>query len=223
MRWMATITLLLLTSVPLLAQGPDIDDLLEALFADNLNTVAKHLPEALEQAILSLSPSDRQEIAHRFLMANSLKQQGLELVRSESPNALVDVYLAGHPNADESLAQIVVERHICDGAESMLRLRIVEARGDRRLEIWMRRVEGEWRVYEITPPGSDSKIDYDSEEYIDKIRNMHAYENEQSAINSLGMYHTAIETYAEVSFDNAPPASLSRLASSEGVSADEDG
>ncbi len=197
MRRLAWLLLgMVLGALPASAQYPEVDALLEAFFAKDLATVARHLPPSLEKSLSELPPKERGPIEKEFLLAQKLNRDGMKITRANDGQVLVAIENA--PAMGETV-EIVLDRRISDGAEAVLRLRArgKEDRTERydRFEIWMRYVDGEWRIYEAQPVSSE-RVNLENPELLERLRHSSSFANEASAVGALRTYNTAFITYA---------------------------
>jgi hypothetical protein len=217
MRAWVVLTITLFLAIPSTAQtGGDLDALLDAFYSRDLDTVARYVPEPLENALLQSSEEQKRSIASRVLYAESMKLEGLEAARDESGQSFLVVRRMQDPS--QVVSRVTLLKHICDGTESLLRFEVWnEFGGLFAFEVWMRFAEGRWRVYEIQRPGSNDRISLDSEELVERIRKPQVFSNEQKAVLALRNYARSIEAFIEI--NGMLPASLDRLAPKN----DEDG
>ncbi len=197
--------------VPAWAQYPEVDALLEAFFAKDLSVVGKHLPPALEKSFSQLSPFDRASIEKELLLAEKMKRESLNVVRGDGGEVLLTVNNPSEPS--HKPVEISLEKRLSDGAESVLRLKVhseEQGKPDEAFTLWMRFVEGEWRLYEAQSP-SGEKINLDDPGLLDRVSSSRLHANEASAIGSLRTLNTAAVTYASTYPDVGFPPSLEVL------------
>ncbi len=198
--------------VPAWAQYPEVDALLEAFFAKDLATVARHLPPSLEKSLSELPPTDRASIEQELLIAEKMKRERLRAVRGNGGEVLLTVNNPSEPS--DQPVEISLEKRLSDGSESVLRLKVhgeeQPGKPDEAFTLWMRFVEGEWRLYEAQFP-SGEKINLDDPGLLDRVSNSRLHANEASALGGLRTLNVAAVTYASTYPDVGFPPSLEVL------------
>ncbi len=197
MRRLGRLLIILILAVPAVAQYPEVDALREAFFATDLATVARHLPPALAKAISDLTALERAALEKDFLVAEKLKREGITV----TPVSGAEVLATIEPGPEGKLdpVEVLLEKRLSDGGESVLRLRARSKSGRTGvagvITVWMKYLEGEWRVYELQSPDGE-KINLDDSEFLDRIKSSGLNANEASAVGSLRTLNTAAVTYA---------------------------
>ena len=193
--------LLLATLITLTVQGfsqssPELDALEEIFFAKDIATVAKHLPPEMEKALLSLSPVARAAVAKEILIGEKIKREGGKVTRLTTGADLLLVEEI-QPDRRSETARLILDRRISDGTETFLRIREGEREyRDIRLELWMRYVDGEWRIYEFE--GLGTSIDLSDPARARRYRNPVGFENETSASSRLRNFFYEMRHYRSV-------------------------
>lgn len=183
-------------SCGLAQSSPELDALEELFFAKDVATVAKHLPPEMEKALLSLSPVARAAIAKEILIGEKINREGGKITRLTSGADLLLVEKF-QPDRRTDVVRLILDRRISDGTEAFLRIRNGEhEHREMRLELWMRYVEGEWRVYELE--GLGMSIDLSDPARARKYRNPTGFENETSASSRLRDFFYEMRHYGTV-------------------------
>ena len=150
---------------PCFGQSAEVDALAEAFFAKDVKTMLQHLPPELADAFAKASPQKQQMIASRMMFRRQVEKEGTKFTRPESgPSLVVEPPVRGEEVERERI-EISLDKKMSDGNETMLRFRMKSTRdeelslGNAAAIIWMRYVDGEWRVYEIEGDGRSIKLD----------------------------------------------------------------
>jgi hypothetical protein len=216
--------LLMFTSTCLAQGGPELDALLDAFFAKDLNAVMIHLPLELAKAVASGAPEVQRRVAEAFLIRQQAERQGVKFIRPDSgPVLVVEEPSHGQEESEPKRSELYLDKRMTDGNETMLHFRAkspYETDRSQTITVWMRYVEGQWRVYEIEFTRDGLKLD--DPKLLEKGEASREAANEASAVGSLRTLNTAVITYAATYQDIGAPAAISALAG-EGGSADRAG
>ena len=222
LAWLLTV-FLVLVSPGVSQSSPEVDGLLDAFFAKDVDTVLKHLPPSVQEAFKKLSPQKRERVGRELLVSEKIRSEGENVRRSEDPSilALVESRAGG-------VRDFVLEKRISDGSESVLWIALrdraqQENREDRPQEenrqevaqITLRYVDGEWRVYEVRSPDSRNVTNLDDPGLIKKLADSDQRMNEASAVGTMRTYVTALTTYAVTYPDIGYPLKLDALGVNE--------
>jgi len=201
---------------PAFAQsGPELDALLDAFFAKDLNSLSHHLPPPLEEVVKNLSPDSRQELAPRYLLAQQGREQGGIFTRPDTGAVLAMDRTSRGDNSATEHVEVYLDKYLTGGGESMLRFRMrhpgQERPWDREspLTVWMRFTEGDWRIYELDVDGREIRLD--DPQYLAYLQRPRPSANEESAIGSLRTINTAAVTYSATFPEVGFPESLEVL------------
>ncbi len=197
MRRRAWFVAMLLGSLPALGQHyPEVNALLDALFAKDLPSVAKHLPPALQKTLSDLPPPLQAVVAQEFLLAQKWRREGMKITRLETGDPLFVTEREAEDGRQQT--EYSLDRRVSDGYQAVLWLRARYSGGfDSAIEIWMRYEEGEWRVFEILPrPVWRVSIDLNDPELAERFIRPAAEPNEAAAVDTLLNYGMACNMYA---------------------------
>ncbi len=203
MRRLASLVLVLL-AVPCIAQSyPDVEALLDFAFATDPGVVARHLPVSLLKELEQLPPQQQLDFERSLMPMEQLKNEDLIFERSESPPTLIELHNKNESDREkaEKAARLVLDRRICDGYESLLRLRLLTADkkdsfNDAMLLVWMRFEEGEWRLVELESGEGHDRENFEDAAVIEKFRARTGQMNEIEALTSLRSYSSALASYS---------------------------
>lgn len=173
--------------------------MLELVFTKDPAAVLRHLPIELVSAVEKLPPNEQLAFERGLMVSEKLKNENVVFTRSEVPPALLEIRKEGE-NPDE-VATILLDKRICDGYESLLRLRLKsplprDLTDDAALLVWMRLEDGEWRILEIQPSEGHDRLNFEDGSMMEKFRAHNASENESSAVAAMRTYNTALVTYS---------------------------
>lgn len=211
------LAVVLLISIQTFAQGyAELDALMDAIFAKDLKALASHLPPELNKALEAASPATQQRFAQTFLFAKLIEREGGKITRPESgPVLRIERKNAGEENVGPETLELYLEKRMTDGNETMLRFRAKgkdEDEGARRniATVWMRYVDGEWRVYSVEGDGEDIKLD-DPKFLAMFSDSRYGAPAEASAVGAMRTLNTANITYASEYPDKGFPDSIAAL------------
>src|SRR4051812_41545583 len=165
MRRIATLAFLFVLNLSSFAQGPELDALAEIVFAQEVKVVLRHLPSEFEKAFATASIQKQRTLAERLMMLRTLEREGIKFVRPDSGPVLIIEPPVREQTVGTARAEVFLDKRMSDGNETMLRFRIKKAgqgeEFDRRgvATIWMRYIDGQWRVYEVDAEGETIKLD----------------------------------------------------------------
>ncbi len=224
MRRLVLTVILAIFSLPTVAQGgPELDALMDAIFAKDLKALAPHLPPELNKAIEEASPVTRQRFSQVLLLSRMIEREGGKIVRPDSGPVLRIERV--HPELQSEHAdplELYLDKRMTDGNETMLRFRAKEKQeyeSGRRsyVTIWMRYVDGEWRVYTFEDEGEETHLDDPKfiAMFSDSSKGVPA---EASAVGSMRTLNTANITYASTYPDRGFPDRLAVLGGDGGTS-----
>jgi hypothetical protein len=189
--------------------------ILDIVTATKPEVVEKHLPVVTVDAIRHLAPADRQAAEHAILIGEKFRQQGLEPRTAQAGSVLLEFWRRGAAEdipTPEMEANLV--REIVGGGDALLELRVESVRfGSRKLLVWMRLEEGEWRVTELQTDGYGDGTVLDEPEFVEQFRRSQEKEIEAQALGMLRTLNTALEIYARTYLDF--PETLAALAPPE--------
>lgn len=211
-RLLMVVVVLLMVNSGFAQGGPELDALLDAFFAKDIKSLQAHLPPELDDVIAKLSADAQQNLATHFLLAEEARRHGVNITRPEN-GAVLTADQAGRGGDDSPAehSEIYLDKYISGGAESMLRFRI--KRGDyppnEQIVVWMRYVEGDWRIYELD--AFDREIRLDDPGFLADLARGPLLANEASAIGNLRTINTAAVTYSASFPDAGFPESLQVL------------
>jgi hypothetical protein len=214
MRRLAVVfAMLVAANIPAFAQRPpDVEAVVDAMFAKNLDQLAKHLPTSLEKRIAELAPLQRKKLERQILFGPRLESEGNKITRVEDSPVLVTLENGA---GDKEKRELLLERRISDGYESMLRLNTHStAQGNDGVEtfvIWLRYEEGDWRIREIELPNSERPMRLDDPTLFAEYAESSVSGNESAAVRIMRMYSTAIVAYRSTYPDEGLPRSLDVL------------
>jgi hypothetical protein len=212
MRRLAWI-LIVLVAIPSAAQSyPEVEALLDMIFARDPATVLRHLPKALEQQLATLPPNDQLDFARNLMFADRLGAEGLSITRSDDGRSLIHV----SEKSTDLTAEVTLEKRISDGYEALLRLHFnsneEHTLSESRLQVWMRFEDGEWRVLEIQSADSGPDLmNFEDPKAVARFRSRHLPANESAALATIRTYNTAFVTYSAVYSDQGFPPNLEVL------------
>lgn len=215
LRFASLIGVVLLTTVTAFAQSyPEVDALLEAFYAKDVNTIMKHLPVSLQKSLSELDTQQKSQLARELLLAESLQREGTKVTRPGNGPVLALIEERGGTQLE-----VVLDKRVSDGYESVLRLKFQHVNGSERpafgLVVWMRFEDAEWRILQLEPGGSRDRIDLEDPKFVADLR-PRTNANEASAIAALRTYNTACITYAAAYSDIGYPEALQDLGGSGG-------
>jgi len=227
MRGWLIVALVCAFAAPVYSQsGPEVEALLDAFFAKDLNSLCEHLPPDLADIIKALPPDARAELAHRYLLAEEGSRHGIVYTREQNDAVLQIQYPRKGQESPGNPEDIYLDKRMYDGNEVMLRFRprfgqtAPQWQEDARLVVWMKYVEDNWRVYEIDINGREIRLD--DPNYLAYLKRPQPTPNEESAVGSLRTINTALVTYSSSFPDIGYPESLENLGVDPSSSDDED-
>ena len=211
--------LFLVFSLSAFAQSyADVDALVDTFFTKDPETIAKHLPSALQKSLSELPAARRAAFLHEMMLGEKLRAEGVTITRSGDGDVLV--VMEKKTGEQPGRVEVVLDKRISDGYESMLRFRTRETRGesgdlpqlpDASIEAWMRFEDGEWHIFEVGASDTHSILKLDDPAFLKTINQDRTAANEASAVGSLRTYNTAIVTYEATYPDAGVPGSLTVL------------
>ncbi|HUN87739.1 MAG TPA: hypothetical protein VMU28_03050 [Terriglobales bacterium] len=218
MRGWLIVALVCLFAAPVYSQsGPEVEALLDAFFAKDLKSLSEHLPPELADIIQGMPADAQAELTERYLVAEQARREGITYTHPD--NGAVLRMEVPHRGADGStlLMDIYLDKRMFDGNEVMLRFRPQAADSrphwmeNRRIVVWMKYVDNDWRVYEIDMDGREIRLD--DPNYLAYLKRPRPGPNEESAVGSLRTINTAVVTYSATFPDIGLPDSLENLGS----------
>lgn len=189
--------LIVLSGLPCVAQSyPDVEALLELAFTMDPAVVKRHLPVDLVNALEELPPNEQLAFERELMISEKVKDERLSLTRSEVPPGLVEIRKQG--DSPDQFGTIFLDKRICDGYESLLRLKLKspENHDDTPLLVWMRFEEGEWRILELGPAEVHDRFNFEDTSMLLRFRVKANSESEAFTVGSLRTYNTALVTYS---------------------------
>ena len=216
-RLFGMLALCLLMASSMLAQNyPEVDALIDGLFAKDLNGVLAHLPPEVGKAVKNMPERQRLVMAQMLPLVSIATREGLKITRADGSGAALTIEKVprpGRPDPDDNLrVEIFVEKRLTDGTETLLRLRLKvsgtpEKEDDHVGTVNLRFVDGEWRLYEIQADREVIKLDDPG-----LLGGFHVTNGppaaEASAVGALRTYNTALVTYAatypEIGYPRSP-------------------
>ena len=205
----------LLCAFPAFPQSyPDVDALLDFVFAKDAATASSYFPVELLKSLQRYSDKDQFEFKQSLMLLDQLKGEDVEIVRSSQPPVLIAIHSKSDP--EKPPTTINLEKRISDGYESVLRVRLVSPEKSSFLSditalVWMRFEEGQWRFIEFQGTDSSDHIDLDDPKVIEEFRTHHSNANELTALTTLRQITDAISKYAAKYPDTGFPSSLEVL------------
>jgi hypothetical protein len=217
MRRLLMCLILSVVALPALAQrAPEVDALLDALFAKNVSQAMKHLPPSTQKMIAEMSDSDRQNIEQFVPISRMLERENITITRLDDGPVLLRVL---EPDANERKFELVLDRRISDGYEALLRLTLQSGQETMYSEgtalVWMRYIEGDWRVFELESSNNHSCINLEDPNLFQGLTNRVSKGSETSAVGSLRIYYTVLASYHSSYPDAGFPSSLDVLGHSD--------
>ncbi len=212
MRRLLVLAVVLLTLGSGVAQsGPELDALLDAFFAKDLKSLEPHLPPELAEVIAHMPVEAQQDLATRYLLAASLTRPGITITR---PNGGAVVVMEQSRGDDRPLqrTEVYLDKYLSGGGETMLRFRLKSQTrhwNDEKITIWMKYVDGDWRIYEMD--GYGREVHLDDPQYLEMLGRRRPTENEDNAAGMLRTINTAVVTYSSMFPDIGCPDSLEVL------------
>jgi hypothetical protein len=221
-RLAIVLTMLVAANISALAQrAPEVDALLDAIFAKNVGQVMKHLPPSTQKMIAEMSDAERHDIEQFVPLSRMLEREGVAITRLDDGPVLLRL---AEPDANERKFELVLDRRISDGYDSVLRLAVQSGQEPMHNEgtalVWMRYVEGEWRVFELQSSNPGSSVSLDDPNLFQGLTHRVSAGSEASAVGALRTYNTAIVTYHSTYPDAGFPSSLEVLGSGDESSRD---
>ncbi len=196
----------------------DVDSLADAFFAKDPESFAKHLPSSLQKSLSELPEASRLAFLREMMPAEKLKAEGVTVTRPDGGDVLA--VMEKKTGEQPGRIEVILDKRISDGYESLLRFRTRATRGesseipelpDAAVEAWMRFEDGEWHIFELDASDTHSILKLDDPTLLKKINQNGMGANEASAVGTLRTYNTAIVTYAATYPDIGVPGSLSVL------------
>lgn len=201
---------IIVLSAPALAQSPEVDAVLDTLLAKDIETAAKHLPPALQKAVLEMPPERRNELASELLLTRHEQSDGIKVTRNPGNDVLLAVE---EPRGEYTTKmEFRLDKRISDGDEAVLRISIRTNGEDfKPFELWMRYEETNWRFYQISEVGSDV-LDLNDPKLLEELSGIPRSETaETAAIATVRLCNDAILTYQHTYPDVGVPTSLDDL------------
>lgn len=212
--WIISLVLSLVALPAFCQSGPELDALLEAFFAKDLATVLRYLPPETAEVIKQLPDDAKQEVAERYLLAAQAQFEGVKFSQPGNGVVLAMDRAIGADGVPSEHAEVYIDKYLSGNGETMIRFRVSHSEvtaywPDSGPTVWMRLVDGDWRVYEIDTGGRE--IRFDDPMYLTYLKRPRPTRNESSAIMALRTINTALVIYSSTFPDIGFPESLQVL------------
>lgn len=195
----------------------------EMATADTLDTVTKHLPLSVQEAIDKLGAKEKEQIAKKLLFRNLMASQGLTLRKKDDGSAWEVI------NEKHQLeGSIKLSKSFISGNEAMLMLEATEIKSSdsngepapdhnqertrQRMLVSMRLQEGEWRVMEVGPWTPKS---LEAGDFLGRLGQ--GTNGDAAAEATLRILNSILETYKTTYPEVGFPENLQSLAGPDGA------
>jgi hypothetical protein len=167
--------------------------LIEVVTASKAEVVEKHLPVATTDAIRHLSAADRRAAEEEILIGKKLREAGLEARIPDDADTLLQFWRTTSEEEQGPEVTITREREIVGGCDAMLEL-AVEGQY-RKLRLWMKFEEGEWRFTQLEWGYTAESTDLDSS-FVDRLKRTRQQQPQAPALALLRSINAALDTYS---------------------------
>lgn len=196
----------------------------EMVTADSLDTLARHLPVKVEEAINKIGGKEKEQLTGKLLARRLMESKGITLHKTEDGSGweVVD-------DKQQVQGSIKLKSNFISGTDAMLVLEATEAKESdsnerpsyskaekrrTRILVSMRLQEGEWRLIEFGPWESKS---LEAEDFLRGLGL--GAQNESEAIGTLRVLSAALSTYASTYPKVGLPLNLPALSGEVGQEA----
>jgi type IV pilus assembly protein PilA len=194
---------------------PDVEALVESIFAKDVTTLSQHLPESFHEQLQQLSADEREALGRDFLVAERMRGEGASIARGER-SVLVEIEAPKNSSEAGRGMQLILDKRISDGHESVLLLSVRNKPEDaeqkrNEMQVWMRFEGGSWRIAQVLAVRPEVLLSFEDEKLISEFRQRRLGANESSAVGSVRTINTACITYATMYAELGFPANLDVL------------
>lgn len=195
----------------------------EMATADTLDTMTKHLPLSVQEAIDKLGAKEKEQIAKKLLIRNLMVSQGITLRKKDDGSAW-EVINEKH----ELEGSIKLSKSFISGDEAILMLEATEIKSSgsngesapdqkpermrQRMLVSMRLQEGEWRVMEIGPWTPKS---LEAGDFLGRLGE--GTKGDAAAEATLRILNAVLETYKTTYPEVGFPGNIQSLSGPEGT------